>query len=168
MQETPVQFLGLFALERIDYPLQYSLASLVIQLVKNPPALRNTWVRSWVGKIPWRREWLPTPVLWPGEFHGLYSPWGRKESDTTERLSLSRKNSTPKFHYKCHILNGNHPIVKVIVTVVTPVYFFLIGLFYLFILFYFLTLQYCIGFAICHSCLKLSLKGISVVQWTSA
>ena len=30
----------------------------------------------WVGKIPWRREWLPTPVFWPGEFHGLYSPWG--------------------------------------------------------------------------------------------
>ena len=39
------------------------------------------------GKIPWRREWLPTPVFWPGEFHGLYSPWGHKESDTTERLS---------------------------------------------------------------------------------
>ena len=34
-------------------------------------------------------ERLPTPVLWPGEFHGLYSPWGRKESDTTEWLSLS-------------------------------------------------------------------------------
>ena len=29
-----------------------------------------------------------TPVLWPGEFHGLYSPWGCKEADTTERLSL--------------------------------------------------------------------------------
>ena len=29
------------------------------------------------------------PVFWPGEFHGLYSPWGRKESNTTERLSLS-------------------------------------------------------------------------------
>ena len=43
----------------------------------------------WVGKIPWRREWLPTPVFWPGEFLGRYSPWGRKESDTTERLSLS-------------------------------------------------------------------------------
>ena len=27
---------------------------------------------------------LPTPVFWPGEFHGLYSPWGRKQSDTTE------------------------------------------------------------------------------------
>ena len=43
----------------------------------------------WVGKIPWRRKQLPTPIFWPGEFHGLYSPWGRKESDTTELLSLS-------------------------------------------------------------------------------
>ena len=42
----------------------------------------------WVGKIPWRRERLPTPVFWPGEFQGLYSPWGHKESDTTEWLSL--------------------------------------------------------------------------------
>ena len=38
---------------------------------------------------PWRRERLPTAVFWPGEFHGLYSPWGRKELDTTEQLSLS-------------------------------------------------------------------------------
>ena len=37
-----------------------------------------------VWKIPWRWEWLPTPVFWPGEFHGLYSPWGCKESDMTE------------------------------------------------------------------------------------
>ena len=42
----------------------------------------------WVGKIPWRRERLPTPVFWPGEFHGQYSPRGHKESDTTEQLSL--------------------------------------------------------------------------------
>ena len=55
------------------------------QLVKNPPATQETWV----GKIPWRRERLPTPVFWPGEFHGLYSPWSRKESYTTEQLSLS-------------------------------------------------------------------------------
>ena len=41
-----------------------------------------------IRKIPWRRERLPTPVFWPGEFHGLYSPWGREESDTTEWLSL--------------------------------------------------------------------------------
>ena len=42
----------------------------------------------WVGKILCRRERLPNPVFWPGEFQGLYSPWGRKESGTTERLSL--------------------------------------------------------------------------------
>ena len=41
-----------------------------------------------VGNIPWRRERIPTPVFWPGEFHGLYSPWGCKELDMTERLSL--------------------------------------------------------------------------------
>ena len=43
----------------------------------------------WVGKIPWRRQWQSTPVLWPGKSHGRrslvgYSPWGHKESDTTE------------------------------------------------------------------------------------
>ena len=48
----------------------------------------------WVGKIAWKRKRLPTPVFWPGEFHGLYSPWGHKESDTTERLSLSKTLNT--------------------------------------------------------------------------
>jgi len=43
----------------------------------------------WAGKIPWRRVRLPTPVFWPGEFHGFYNPWGDKESDMTGRLSLS-------------------------------------------------------------------------------
>ena len=68
----------------IGYPLQYSWASLVAQLVKNLPAVWETWV----GKISWRRERLPTLVFWPGEFHGLYSPWGLKELDMTEQLSL--------------------------------------------------------------------------------
>ena len=58
--------------EGIGYPLQYSWVSLVAQLVKNPPAVRETWVQSRVGTIPWRRERLPTPVFWPGEFHRLY------------------------------------------------------------------------------------------------
>ena len=44
-------------------------------------------------RFPWGREWQPTPVFWPGEFHGRgslagYSPQGCKESDTTERLTL--------------------------------------------------------------------------------
>ena len=43
----------------------------------------------WVGKIPWRRAWQPTPLFLPGEFRGQrslkgHSPWGRKEPDTTE------------------------------------------------------------------------------------
>ena len=42
-----------------------------------------------LGRFPWRREWQPTPVFLCGEYHGLrslvgYSPWGCKESDTTE------------------------------------------------------------------------------------
>ena len=45
------------------------------------------WVQSLGWEDPWRRKRLPTPVFWPGEFHGLYSPWGGKESDTTEWLS---------------------------------------------------------------------------------
>ena len=49
-------------------------ASPVAQLVKNLPAIRETWV----GRIPWRRERLPTPVFWPGEFHGMCSPWGHR------------------------------------------------------------------------------------------
>ena len=73
-------------------------ASLVVQLVKNLPAMWETWVRSLGWEDPRRRERLPTPVFWPGEFHGLYSPWGRKESDTTERLSLSPVFFPGKFH----------------------------------------------------------------------
>ena len=46
-----------------------------------------------LGRSSWRREWQPTPVFLPGEFHGQrslmgYSPWGCKESDMTERLTL--------------------------------------------------------------------------------
>ena len=60
------------------------------QLLKNPPAMRETWVRSLGWEDPlWRREKLPPPVFWPGEFNGLYSPWGCRESDMTEQLSLS-------------------------------------------------------------------------------
>ena len=47
----------------------------------------------WVGKIPWRSAWQTTPVFMPGESHGQRSlvgssPWGPKESDMTERLTL--------------------------------------------------------------------------------
>ena len=59
-------------------------------MVKNLPAMQGRpGFDPWIGKTPWRRERLPTPVFWPGEFHGLYSSWGCKELDTTECLSLS-------------------------------------------------------------------------------
>ena len=72
--------------EGIGYPLQESWTSLWLSshLQCGRPGFDPR-----VGKIPWRRERLPTPVFWRREFHGLYSPWGLKESDTTERLSLS-------------------------------------------------------------------------------
>ena len=79
--------LGRSAGEGIGYPLQYSWTSLVAHLVKNPPAMQETGFNPWVGKIPWRRERLPTSIFWPGEFHGLYRPLGHKESDITEQLS---------------------------------------------------------------------------------
>ena len=44
---------------------------LVAQLVKNLPAMQETWVRSLSWEDPWRTERLPTPVFWPGEFRGL-------------------------------------------------------------------------------------------------
>ena len=48
----------------------------------------------WVGKIPWRRKWQPTPVFLPGKSHGQRSlvgcsSWGRKESHMTEQITLS-------------------------------------------------------------------------------
>ena len=48
-------------------------ASLVAQIVKNLPAMQEIQVHPWVGKIPWRGEWLPTPVFLPGESNGQRS-----------------------------------------------------------------------------------------------
>ena len=72
---------GRSAGEMIGYPLQYSWASLVVQLVMNLSAMRETWVRSLVWEDPLekgktthssilRRKWQPTPVLLPRESHG--------------------------------------------------------------------------------------------------
>ena len=70
----------------------------VALVVKNPPANAGDNKRHvfdpWVGKILWRRAWKPIPVFLPRESHGQrrligYSPWGRKESDTTEATKHS-------------------------------------------------------------------------------
>ena len=59
----------------------------------------ETWFDPWVGKIPWRREWLCTPVFWPGEFQGAGSLvachlWDCTELDTTELLSAHMQGFT--------------------------------------------------------------------------
>ena len=82
---------GRFPGEGIGYLLQYCWASLVAQLVKNPPAMWETWVRSlsWEGPLEKEKAIHSSILAW--RIHGLYSPWGHKELDMTEQLSLSLK-----------------------------------------------------------------------------
>ena len=65
----------------------------MVLVAKNPLAnagdVKRHRLNPWVGEIPWRRKWQPTPVFLPGESHGQrrlvgYSPWGHKESDMTD------------------------------------------------------------------------------------
>ena len=68
----------------------------VAQSVKNLPTMQETGSDPWIGKIPCRRKWKPTPVILPGKFHGRrslvgYSPWDLKESDMTKQLHFMKK-----------------------------------------------------------------------------
>ena len=67
-------------------------------MVTNPLAVQENKFDPWVRKIPWRREWQPTPVLLPGQSHGQRSlagpsAWGCKELDTTEQLSMLQEKA---------------------------------------------------------------------------
>ena len=86
----------------IGYLLQYSWTSLLAQMIKNPPV--GFWAWSLVGKIPWRRESQSTQYFCLENPQAQtssvgYSPWGHKELNTTEQLSLSfQKTHAPKVH----------------------------------------------------------------------
>ena len=70
----------------MGYPLQYSWASLVAQLVKNPPATLETWVQSLGWEDPLEKgKATPSSIL---AWRIPYSSWGGKESDMTEQISL--------------------------------------------------------------------------------
>ena len=82
------------------------------QLVKNLPTMWESWVQSlglenplekgmviYSSILAWKRKWLPISVFPPGEFHGLCCPWGHKESDMIEQLSLSLKHRTLLFFF---------------------------------------------------------------------
>ena len=62
---------------------------LVAQLVKNSPAMQETWVQPLGWEEPPEKGKAAHSSVLAWRIHGLYSPWGHKESDTTERLSLS-------------------------------------------------------------------------------
>ena len=90
-----LQYWFCFTFWLFDHEAVGSWASQVVLVVKNPPAdagdARRHEFNPWVEKIPRRRAWQPTPVFLPGKSHGQrslvgYSPWGRKELDTTEQL----------------------------------------------------------------------------------
>ena len=78
-----------------QYPLLLGLSG--DSVVKTLPSqCRRHGFNPWVGKIPWRRRWQPTLVFLPGKSHRQrslmgYSPWGHKESDTTEQLHNNTK-----------------------------------------------------------------------------
>ena len=68
-----------------------------------------------LGRSPWRRERLRTPVFWPGEFPGLYSPWGRKESDTTDfhfHIQTTHNNFSHLFPVRNAIYSSGVIILK--------------------------------------------------------
>ena len=73
-------------------------ASMVVQMVKNLPAMQETQDQSLGQEDPLEKGWQPTPVVLPGGSHGQrnlvgYSPWGLKESDTTEQLTHTHTQS---------------------------------------------------------------------------
>ena len=77
----PYWFIECLLYTGIIIQLCFLWASLVTQMVKNVPSVQETRFDPWIRKIPWRRKWLPTQVLLPGEFHGQRSlvdssPWG--------------------------------------------------------------------------------------------
>ena len=76
---------------------------LIEKLINNQGLISQTQgLHPWVVKIPWRRAWQPTPVFLPAESHGQrslvgYSPWGHRESDTTEATEHAHACSPPLY-----------------------------------------------------------------------
>ena len=86
MHETPVRFLGREDPLKKGQATHSSILGLPWWLSWQRICLQcgRLGFDPWLGTIPWRRERLPTSVFWPGEFHGLYSPWDHKELDMTD------------------------------------------------------------------------------------
>ena len=71
---------------------------LVPQLVKNLPSMQEAWVRSLVWEDPLEKGMVTHSIIWPGEFHGLYSPWVTKSW-----TRLSDFHFTSDSYWVCHL-----------------------------------------------------------------
>ena len=93
---------GRSAGEGMGYPLQYSWASLVAQLVKNLPAMWETWIRSLDWEDPLEKENCPLQYSGLENSMDCIAPWSHKELDTTEQLSL---HFIPTLHPQQRVLS---------------------------------------------------------------
>ena len=85
LTSSPLSFFSVYLLKSLSHVV-FQLAPLCfmgfpcgLTVEESACSCRRPGFNPWIGKIPWRRERLPTPVFWPGELHGLYGPWGHKE-----------------------------------------------------------------------------------------
>ena len=117
-------------------------ASLVAQMVKNLPAMWETWDWSLGRKALLEKRMATTPAFLPGEFHGQkslpgYNPWDHRESDITEWVTPSlsallwdRVNIlTYRSHSKSHPLDVNYICIDKNLPLTTPFFVFIANIF---------------------------------------
>ena len=110
MSDSHTQQQGKQGKQILSPPFLYGQASLVAHKESACSAEAGPRFNRWVRKIPWRREWQPTPVSLPGEFHGQrslvgYSPQGCRESDRIDRPNTSTSSivSSKEFTCQCDV-----------------------------------------------------------------
>ena len=87
--------------DRTGYPRQYSWASVVAQMVKNLPAMWETWVQSLSGNIPWRRAWQPILVFLLGESPWTEEPGGLQSMGSQSWTRLSTQYNSLRAPSRC-------------------------------------------------------------------
>ena len=98
-EEEPDYHFNLSLKHTATHTMGFPGGSMVKSTLANAGDAKRREFQPWVGKIPWRRKWQPTPVFWLGKSHGErsqvgYSPRGRKELDMTEPMSTHTSCAT--------------------------------------------------------------------------
>ena len=99
--------------------MEFNIFSKVLKPLGFPGSsdVKDSRCNPWVLKIPWKREWLPTPIFLPGESYGErslvgYSPWGHKESETAKQLTLSFSTFSVSFINIFNSFSSLHEVNK--------------------------------------------------------